>query len=908
MSKLYFCGAELDGFLDANVSAARDSQFISSTTGTVTRDTGTKRSGLASFKCDSGAGNAAAYVSFSPLVSLISLNTGESFFWCGYFYFSHLPGSTIPIVHCENTTQDVEVRLTSGGKLQLWTSAQLGSDSSATVSTGSWYRVEVRVKSVSGSDEFELRVNGTAEVNTTSAVYSDSTQSFAVSAGWWSAPGASKVCFVDDVACNKSDGSANNSWVGAHRVIMALPISDGSIGSGWTAGAGGTSNLYDAINNNPPAGLATETNTSQIECNSNSGSSDATFVTNTYTDLGLTGSETVGCIYVSCHHAEDISTGTKTGNLALQANPDQSGNFVGFTYGGGSGAATDWGAASSTWREAKTGFFDDQSVTAGTGITMRVRKTDTTTRVAQVCFLGTFIDIGESTNQTYNETATLTASATASQSGLGTFPQSVTLTKNATLSSPGGVAYTDSLTLAQNATTALAGYLNISPSLALAAAAAMTPEAVLAALGSLTLSQNATTTQSSLWSGSVPVTLTADASVPVSSILTTSGAASLAAAVQAAASGGLNLSDSVTLSAAAAQVASGYLSIASTISMAINSTITPGGTFNADALATLSSQLGLTPAGLLEIAATVQLANQTGVANAGPLTIATSIAFANANAIVWTDSLAAGNYTESATLAATAAMALAGQLTATLSAALSADAATGQSALGALVGAMTLSQDATMAVSSIAIHNLALSLPANATIFVNDGGAINLQLALEAAASMTPAGVATMYSSVALVAAGAMTPAGYTASSHAVSLGAQLGVAVDPGLAVSLVATLAATGGVALGGRLDGVGAVMLDTNSGIVIASQLDISAAIALAIAAAKSYSATLSAGALITIELDADLSAFTPAVISGPGSYRVVARSIVRGADGPESIRNVAPESGRRIVAVFPVKEVK
>src|SRR5213079_3376565 len=81
--------------------------------------------------------------------------------------------------------------------------------------------------------------------------------------GWITNPGASKVLNIDDVAINDISGTTQTSWPGEGNIVLLKPTSDNQIGS-WTGGAGGTTNLWDAVNNTPPVGITGGSNTATI--------------------------------------------------------------------------------------------------------------------------------------------------------------------------------------------------------------------------------------------------------------------------------------------------------------------------------------------------------------------------------------------------------------------------------------------------------------------------------------------------------------------------------------------------------------------------------------------------------------------------------------------------------------------
>lgn len=356
----------------------------------LTRDTTFKRTGLASYKADTGAGAVESYVQVS-----IGAVANRTLFVRAYAYLSHLPDATSNFFTIEaSTVIAYRVRLTSAGKLQLWdASAQIGSDSAVTLTTGVWYRLEMKVVFDANSDatDVEFKVDGTTEFADTpgSPITLGSGHTFRI--GYWGtsgSQGANKVTHWDDVAVNDEQGSANNTWPGDGKIILMMPTSDSQRGS-WTGGAGGTTNLWEALNNVPPIGTASETDLTQIESADSSGDNATDEYRGncgSYTAAGIGASDTVNFVRAICHHGEDVGTNTKTGSFGFQSNPSAA--YSAFTYGGDVGALGTW---STNWDFA-TSSVDAPSVTLGSNLILAVRKTDTGTRVASVCFLGAIVD------------------------------------------------------------------------------------------------------------------------------------------------------------------------------------------------------------------------------------------------------------------------------------------------------------------------------------------------------------------------------------------------------------------------------------------------------------------------------------------------------------------------------------
>lgn len=395
MARLRHAGAE---FYDTNTGAgAFGTVDIHTKTGAVTRDTATKRTGLASWKCDTGAGNAAAWFELDS-ISGVSANTTQWFRY--YVRFTSFPTTTVAFMMFGTpaVSQGVSLKITPSGTVIFFdeiSDVDIDSASSFNLSTGTWYRMEVSL-TFNGSTQLtgaSYRINGQDEgsgsVTPTSIIY-------AFSAGWMTGGltgNANLVMHVDDFAVNDSTGSANNSWPGAGGVVRMLPTADSQRGS-WTGGSGGTTNLFDALDNVPPAGTASESNTTQIESTDDSGDNatdEYRASMGSYTTAGVPADATIDGIIQLIAHGEDASAGTKTGSFGLQANPAET--YQTFTYGDDAGALgtypTNWGGL---------GIMIEPAVqpTLGSALIMAVRTTNSSSsRVRSVCALWAYVGYSE---------------------------------------------------------------------------------------------------------------------------------------------------------------------------------------------------------------------------------------------------------------------------------------------------------------------------------------------------------------------------------------------------------------------------------------------------------------------------------------------------------------------------------
>jgi hypothetical protein len=392
-------GFEAQGFSPNSSEYAR--YFEGFITGTVTSATspvhtaGGTPAGR-SMKCDSGAGNAAAH---SLIYVDPSVTDGGAWARCYFYFETNMPSasSTTLMTHYESngTGPLVSARLTSGGKLQLWnetgTPAQIGSDSSATLVANTWYRIELKCLILTAStDTVELQLDGVS-VASASGLTLGSVDTNYIRIGFVTAPGASRVCYLDDFADNDNVGADQNAFPGAGNIVLLLPISDNQVGS-WTGGAGGTTNLWEAINNTPPIGTDSETDSTQIENAVSGGGTNYIANMTSYTTAGIVAGDTIKVVYGFVDTGEDSGAGSKLGSCGIASNPNLGQGGL-FTFGNiiGSGALgvwpINWGVNPNA---GSVGY--NPSVTLGTSPTFEIDRFTTTTTVASIDFAGIYVE------------------------------------------------------------------------------------------------------------------------------------------------------------------------------------------------------------------------------------------------------------------------------------------------------------------------------------------------------------------------------------------------------------------------------------------------------------------------------------------------------------------------------------
>jgi hypothetical protein len=194
---------------------------------------------------------------------------------------------------------------------------------------------------------------------------------------------------MDDAAVNNTSGTDQSDYPGDGNVVPLFPVSDNARGANWTGGAGGTTNLFDAIDNTPPVGATFNgTNTSQIinAASDTTGNYDANLTD--YLTAGIRAADTI--TLVQPLWALGCSSATATNMARLLVSNPQSNGGTESTQSTGSIAGT-YGSA---WRQPSniSHTVYSPSVTLGTQPVIRLGKRTATTRVVGACFMGAYVE------------------------------------------------------------------------------------------------------------------------------------------------------------------------------------------------------------------------------------------------------------------------------------------------------------------------------------------------------------------------------------------------------------------------------------------------------------------------------------------------------------------------------------
>ena len=376
MARLWTSGGESGALLSERVRLLG--------TGTFTFDTSVTRSGARSYKYDSGAS-----LAVTSVFDFTAVNA-TTYYARVYRRFDVAPGATISVLVLGPNTEHVRLRLTNTGVVQAWnTTVQIGSDGpTIAFNDGIWHKLEISMTySAAGAETYELRWNDVVVHSGSAAITAAS--GWQVGFGLGAGVGANVIWYADDCALNDSTGASQNSWCGEGKVVNLIPTSDSARAALWKGGVGGTTSLFDAVNNIPPIGTGTETNLTQIEhAGAAAGTTDAYDANmTTYTAAGIGAADTIMVVENLMVTGEDISTGTKLLNVQAVSNPAIS---VSANFDVGSAAV---GTFPTNWNAARSGVVSYlPSVTLATAPVLRVIRPETASRVASVCYMAMVVE------------------------------------------------------------------------------------------------------------------------------------------------------------------------------------------------------------------------------------------------------------------------------------------------------------------------------------------------------------------------------------------------------------------------------------------------------------------------------------------------------------------------------------
>lgn len=302
-----------------------------------------------------------------------------------YLRIDVLPSANISIIAgpaATNSTTILTLNTTGTLTISDGSSTTPTTSSNALTADSLWHRIDMDVNGttrtvyVDGVQWAQNTSGGTASPNSTFN-YGNGTTTLDI--------------YFDDLALD--DASIGAPAAGANNIVILLKPTAGTNAGSWTAGAGGTGDIHAAVASIPPVGLSVETNTSQIKNLASGTALDYVATMQSYTVGGVPAGATINAVMAICEDGEEVATGTKSGGIWIASNPTQSavvvGAGVGFDYGDDVGAL---GTSPTGWATHRGIVAVAPTVTLGTAPTMTVRKGSSTTREADVDFMGIYVD------------------------------------------------------------------------------------------------------------------------------------------------------------------------------------------------------------------------------------------------------------------------------------------------------------------------------------------------------------------------------------------------------------------------------------------------------------------------------------------------------------------------------------
>lgn len=392
MARLLTAGAEtLSAIGEDKTMEGGITSVVVGANGVVSVDSATVHAGAKSFKVDSGAsGNGGGYLQYSFTPALATIYYARA-----WFYAAAFPSSAYIVLENDlGVAGSANIRLTSTGTMEVRDSTVVLGTSSA-VSLNTWFSLELAVQhnSTASTSYVEGRLNGVSFGSSSTVNRTTVAAPALVRYGPQGGSGNNIVTYVDDIAFNDNAGANQNTWAGLSKQVLLLPTGDNAIGTGWTLGSGGTTVLWDAVNNVPPVGVADAGTTGQIRNASANANVNYDATMNTYSEAGITVVDTVNLVDPMVWTAAPVTTSSKQGTVGVASNPAIAN--IALAAGGTAGAfwsGTTGGTYATGWKLSHGTLTYAPSVTVSTAPVMRVTQVTSSTRIAMVCFMGIYVD------------------------------------------------------------------------------------------------------------------------------------------------------------------------------------------------------------------------------------------------------------------------------------------------------------------------------------------------------------------------------------------------------------------------------------------------------------------------------------------------------------------------------------
>jgi hypothetical protein len=316
-----------------------------------------------------------------------------------YAYFVTLPTSNSYIWQLSETLPPGVRANTDGSVTQQDGGATQTTGAAGVIQTGTWQLWEIDFNYTSGAG-MRVFVGGTLACSRDAAPTASANSFTRIGVGVNSAPTTCEV-FFDDVVWY--DSTIGNDLGVDYSIDLLKPISDSQVSptNAWLGGAGGTTNLWNAVDNvNPPRGLGSGfLNTTQIKCSS--ATNPAFYEATCAAYNTVIGANTILAVQPVIHNSAVTieGAGVNTGDVWITGNPTQTQPALAaigsFEFGGGptTGVAitTTTAAGISSWIPTSGVVTSAPVVTVAVQPTVRVDKTNGLTDASHVDFIGIYV-------------------------------------------------------------------------------------------------------------------------------------------------------------------------------------------------------------------------------------------------------------------------------------------------------------------------------------------------------------------------------------------------------------------------------------------------------------------------------------------------------------------------------------
>jgi hypothetical protein len=235
MAAVQLCGWETGDLTEAGTTSGGGT--------VVTVSSAIKRSGSYALRCNPGTGTT-GYVEFKPHDATgAQANGTQTNAYCRfYLYIAALPAATkyeFLFTVIRSSTGNTGLMLDSSGKLKVDSSGTLGPYA---LSTGQWYRIEVRAgANNNAADPWEVLVDGASYLSGTHNSSGAAKIQYVRIGKYVNWTGGAYDCYIDDFLWSDS------GYPGEGQVLAMLPDGDSAANAGWTASAGNKHQCVDEI-------------------------------------------------------------------------------------------------------------------------------------------------------------------------------------------------------------------------------------------------------------------------------------------------------------------------------------------------------------------------------------------------------------------------------------------------------------------------------------------------------------------------------------------------------------------------------------------------------------------------------------------------------------------------------------